>query len=166
MEVVMKTSNIAMSDLALATELNGSEMAQALCNGTIDVMMYTVGHPAAAITEAATTCDIEMIPVAGPAIDKLVADHPYYRKTIVPGGLYRGNPGDTPTFGVAATFITSADVPEDIVYTLVKTVFDNFDEFKNAHPAFVHLKEEDMVRDDLTAPLHRGAAKYYRERGW
>ncbi len=166
MEVVMKAANIAMSDLALAAELNGSEMAQALCGGVIDVMMYTVGHPAAAVTEAATTCDIEMIPVEGPAIDKLVADHPFYRKTVVPGGLYRGNPGDTPTFGVGATFITSADVPEDIVYTLVKTVFDNFDDFKSVHPAFAHLKEEDMARDDLSAPLHRGAAKYYRERGW
>jgi TRAP transporter TAXI family solute receptor len=166
MEVVMAASGITMSDLALAAELKGSEMAQALCDGKIDVMMYTVGHPAAAITEAATTCDIEMIPVDGPAIDKLVADNPFYRKARVPGGLYKGNPDDTPTFGVGATFISSADVPDDVVYTLVKAVFDNFDDFKKLHPAFAHLKEEEMVKDGLSAPLHDGAVKYYKERGW
>lgn len=166
MEVVMAASGITMSDLALAAELKGSEMAQALCDGKIDVMMYTVGHPAAAITEAATTCDIEMIPVDGPAIDKLVADNPFYRKASVPGGLYKGNPDDTPTFGVGATFISSADVPDDVVYTLVKAVFDNFDDFKKLHPAFAHLKEEEMIKDGLSAPLHDGAVKYYKERGW
>ena len=166
MEVVMAASGITMSDLALAAELKGSEMAQALCDGKIDVMMYTVGHPAAAITEAATTCDIEMIPVDGPAIDKLVADNPFYRKARVPGGLYKGNPDDTPTFGVGATFISSADVPDDVVYTLVKAVFDNFDDFKKLHPAFAHLKEEEMIKDGLSAPLHDGAVKYYKERGW
>jgi len=162
----MAASGITMSDLALAAELKGSEMAQALCDGKIDVMMYTVGHPAAAITEAATTCDIEMIPVDGPAIDKLVADNPFYRKASVPGGLYKGNPDDTPTFGVGATFISSADVPDDVVYTLVKAVFDNFDDFKKLHPAFAHLKEEEMIKDGLSAPLHDGAVKYYKERGW
>ena len=166
MEVVMGASGIAMSDLALAAELKGSEMAQALCDGKIDVMMYTVGHPAAAITEAATTCDIEMIPVDGPAIDKLVADNPFYRKATVPGGLYKGNADDTPTFGVGATFISSADVPEDVVYTLVKAVFDNFDDFKKLHPAFANLKEAEMIKDGLSAPLHDGAVKYYKERGW
>jgi TRAP transporter TAXI family solute receptor len=67
---------------------------------------------------------------------------------------------------VGATFITSADVPEDVVYTLVKAVFDNFDDFKKLHPAFANLKEEEMIKDGLSAPLHPGAAKYYKERGW
>jgi TRAP transporter TAXI family solute receptor len=166
MEVVMDAFGIKMDDLALAAELKGSEMAQALCDGKIDVMMYTVGHPAAAITEAATTCDIEMIPVEGAPIDKLVGDNPFYRKASIPGGMYKGNADATPTFGVGATFITSADVPEDVVYTLVKAVFDNFDDFKKLHPAFANLKEEEMIKDGLSAPLHPGAEKYYKERGW
>ncbi|MGB7205418.1 MAG: TAXI family TRAP transporter solute-binding subunit [Anderseniella sp.] len=166
MEVVMAAFGVQMSDLALAAELKGSEMAQALCDGKIDVMMYTVGHPAAAITEAATTCDIEMIPVEGAAIDKLVADNAYYRKASVPGGIYKGNANATPTFGVGATFVTSADVPDDVVYTVVKAVFDNFDDFKKLHPAFANLVEAEMIKDGLSAPLHEGAMKYYKERGW
>ena len=166
MEVVMDAFGIAMSDFALASELKGAEMAQALCDGKIEAMIYTVGHPAAAITEATTTCDVELIDVAGAPIDKLVADNPYYRAATVPGGLYAGNPQATSTFGVGATFITSADVPDEVVYTVVKGVFDNFDNFKKLHPAFANLKESEMISDGLSAPLHPGAAKYYKERGW
>lgn len=166
MEVVMAAFGIRMGDFALATELKGSEMAQALCDGNIDVMMYTVGHPAAAITEAATTCDIELINITGAPIDKLVADNAYYRVATVPGKTYKGNDGDTTTFGVGATLVSSADVPEEVVYTLVKAIFENFEDFKKLHPAFANLKEAEMIKDGLSAPLHDGAAKYYKERGW
>ena len=165
-EVVMDAFGMTMDDFALAAELKGSEMAQALCDGKIDAMIYTIGHPAAAITEAATTCDVELVSVAGAPIDKLVADNPYYRKATVPAGMYKGTDNDVTTFGVGATFITSADVPDDVVYTVVKAVFDNFDDFKALHPAFKNLKEAEMIKDGLSAPLHPGAIKYYKERGW
>ncbi len=166
MEVVMDAFGISMDDLALATELKGAEMAQALCDGKIDAMIYTVGHPAAAIQEAVNSCDVKLVDVKGEPIDKLVADNPYYRVATIPGGMYKGNDQDTTTFGVGATFITSATVPDDIVYTTVKAVFDNFDQFKQLHPAFGNLKEEEMISDGLSAPLHPGAVKYYKERGW
>ncbi len=166
MEVVMEAYGIKMSDFALAAELKGSEMAQALCDGNIEAMIYTIGHPAAAVTEAATTCDVKLIDVTGPEIDKLIADNSYYRTAVIPGGMYRGNPDDVTTFGVGATFITSAKVPDDVVYTLVKAVFDNFEDFKSLHPAFRNLKESEMISDGLSAPLHDGAIRYYKERGW
>lgn len=165
-EVVMEGFGMKMSDFALASELKGSEMAQALCDGKIDAMIYTIGHPAAAITEAATTCDVELVSVKGAPIDKLVSENPYYRKATVPGGMYRGTDGATDTFGVGATFISSSAVSEEVVYTLVKAVFENFDDFKKLHPAFANLKEEEMISDGLSAPLHDGALKYYKERGW
>jgi len=80
--------------------------------------------------------------------------------------MYPGQDEDVKTFGVAATFVTSATVPDDVVYTLVKAVFDNFDDFKKLHPAFANLKESEMIKDALSAPLHDGAIKYYKERGW
>ncbi|ADZ92714.1 TAXI family TRAP transporter solute-binding subunit [Marinomonas mediterranea] len=165
-EVVMDAFGITMKDFALASELKGSEMAQALCDGKIDAMIYTIGHPAAAITEAATTCDIKLVNVEGAPIDKLIADNPYYRVATVPGGMYKGNPDEVTTFGVGATLISSSDVSEKAVYTLVKAVFDNFSDFKKLHPAFANLKEEQMIKDGLSAPLHPGAIKYYKERGW
>ncbi|WP_406682090.1 TAXI family TRAP transporter solute-binding subunit [Rhodobium gokarnense] len=166
MEVVMDAFGMTMDDFSVAAELKGSEMAQALCDGKIDAMIYTIGHPAAAITEATTTCDVKLVDVAGDPIDKLVADNPYYRTAVIPGGMYRGTDEDTHTFGVGATFITSADVPDEVVYVVVKAVFDNFEDFKKLHPAFANLKEAEMIKDGLSAPLHPGAVKYYKERGW
>jgi TRAP transporter TAXI family solute receptor len=166
MEVVMDAFGMTMGDFSLAAELKGSKMAQALCDGKIDAMIYTVGHPAAAVTEAGTSCDVELVSVSGAPIDRLVADNSFYRVATVPGGMYAGSPNDTSTFGVGATVITSADVPEKVVYTVVKAVFDNFADFKKLHPAFRNLKEEEMISDGLSAPLHPGAAKYYKERGW
>ena len=165
-EIVMEAYGMKMSDFAVASELKGSEMAQAVCDGKIDAMIYTIGHPAAAIKEAATTCDVELVSVTGAPIDKLIADNPYYRTATIPAGMYKGTDADTTTFGVGATFVSSAKVSDDVVYTVVKAVFDNFDDFKKLHPAFANLKEEQMISDGLSAPLHPGAAKYYKERGW
>jgi TRAP transporter TAXI family solute receptor len=165
MEVVMEAVGIGMDDFALATEYKGSEMAKQLCDGNIDAMIYTIGHPAAAIKEATTTCDVKLVDVTGEPIDKLVADNPYYRVATVPGGMYDGNPDDTSTFGVGATFVTSADISEDVVYVVAKAVMENIDDFKQLHPAFANLDAKQMVKDGLSAPLHPGAEKAYKELG-
>lgn len=166
MEVVMEAFGMSMDDFALAAELKGSEMSQALCDGKIDAMIYTIGHPAAAVKEAATTCDVSLVSVGGAPVEKLIADNPYYRAATVPAGMYKGTDADVTTFGVGATFVSSAAVSDEVVYTVVKGVFDNFDDFKKLHPAFANLEEAQMVSDGLSAPVHDGAAKYYKERGW
>ena len=165
MEVVMDAFGITMDDLALATEYKGSEMAKQLCDGNIDAMIYTIGHPAAAIKEAATTCDVKLVDVVGEPIDKLVADNPYYRVATIPAGMYSGNDEDTTTFGVGATFVTSADVSEEVVYVVAKSVMENIDDFRQLHPAFANLEPAQMVKDGLSAPLHPGAEKAYKELG-
>ena len=165
MEVVMDAFGIGMGDLALATEYKGSEMAKQLCDGNIDAMIYTIGHPAAAIKEATTTCDVKLVDVKGAPIDGLVADNPYYRVATIPGGMYAGNDQDTTTFGVGATFVTSAAVSDDVVYVVAKSVMENIDDFKALHPAFANLDPAEMVKDGLSAPIHPGAEKAYKELG-
>ena len=140
MEVVMEAFGMKMSDFSLAAELKGSEMAQAICDNKIEAMIYTVGHPAAAVTQASSSCDVELVSVTGAPIDKLVADNSFYRVASVPGGMYAGSPNETTTFGVGATVITSTAVPEEVVYTVVKAVFDNFADFKKASPSFCKFK--------------------------
>ncbi|MGV6847965.1 MAG: TAXI family TRAP transporter solute-binding subunit [Marinibacterium sp.] len=165
MEVVMDAYGITMDDLALATEYKSAEMAKELCDGNIDAFVIAVGHPAALIKEVTTTCDAVIVNLSGDPIDKLVSDKPYYRLATVPGGMYAGNPNDTPTFGVGATFVTSAKVPEEVVYVVAKSVMENLDDFRKLHPAFANLKAEEMVKDGLSAPLHPGAEKAYKELG-
>jgi TRAP transporter TAXI family solute receptor len=94
-----------------------------------------------------------------------VEENDYYRVATIPGGMYRGNEEDVVTFGVGATFVSSSQVPEEVIYVVTKSVFENFDDFKRLHPAFANLKKEEMVKDGLSAPLHDGAAKYYKEAG-
>src|SRR5207244_123685 len=96
--------------------------------------------------------------LTGPPINKLVTEEPYYSYATMPAGLYPNNPQETKTYGVLATLVTSSKVPADTVYTVVKAVFDNFDEFKKLHPALASLKPEEMVSNGLSAPLHEGAA--------
>ncbi len=165
MEVVMEALGWTMDDFALASELKAAEQSKALCDNKIDAMVYTVGHPAGSIKEATTTCDTVLVNVEGPAIDKLVADNKYYRKAVIPGGMYQGNPDDTVTFGVGATFVSSTRTSPETVYQVVKAVFENFDDFRKLHPAFENLKKEQMIKDGLSAPLHEGAIRYYKEAG-
>ena len=164
-EVIEEALGWSRSDLQLAAEMKSAETGQAVCDGKIDAYFWLVGHPSALTQESLATCDAHLVHVEGPAIDKLVADNPFYRKATIPAGMYN-NDEDINTFGVGATFVTSADVPEEVVYVVVKAVFENFDQFKKLHPAFANLTQEQMIKDSLSAPLHAGAEKYYKEQGW
>jgi uncharacterized protein len=154
------------SDFSLASELRADEHGPALCDNKIDAFFYGVGHPSANIQDPTTSCGAKLVSITGPAIDKLVASSPYYAKATIPGGMYSSNPDGATTYGVLATVVTSAKVPDDVVYLLVKATFDNLEEFKKLHPAFANLKAEEMVKNGLSAPLHPGAEKYYKEKGW
>ncbi|UWR33677.1 TAXI family TRAP transporter solute-binding subunit [Sulfitobacter sp. W027] len=166
MEVVMDAKGWTLDDFALASELKPAEQAAALGDNKVDAIIYTVGHPNGSIQEAVSTIDAKLIPVEGDAIQSLIDDNPYYAEATVPGGMYKGTDSDIKTFGVKATFVTSADVDDDVVYQVVKAVFDNFDRFKRLHPAFENLTQEEMISGGLSAPLHPGAEKYYKEQGW
>lgn len=154
------------SDLGLAAQMKSAETPGALCDNKIDALFWLVGHPNGLSKEATTTCDAVMVETSNAAIEKLVADNSFYRLATIPGGMYAGNPKDVKTFGVGATFVSSTRTPTETVYQVVKAVFDNFDSFRKLHPAFKHLKESEMIKDALSAPLHDGALRYYKERGW
>ena len=165
MDVVLEAKGWSAGDFALAAELQAAEQSQALCDNNIDAMIYTVGHPSGSIQEATTACDSVLVEVSGDAIQGLIDNNSYYRAATIPGGMYRGNPDDVNTFGVGATFVTSADVPDEVVYEVVKAVFENIDQFKGLHPAFANLDPKEMASDSLSAPLHAGAEKYFKEAG-
>lgn len=165
-EALMAQKGWTNDDFSVASELKAAEQAQALCDNNIDVMVYVVGHPSGAIQEVTTSCEANLVNVTGKDVNTLLEENPYYRTVTIPGGMYKGNDTDVETFGVAATLVTSAKVSSDVVYQLTKSVFENFEDFKQLHPAFANLTEKDMISKALSAPLHDGAVKYYREKGW
>ncbi|ARU86515.1 TAXI family TRAP transporter solute-binding subunit [Pseudomonas sp. M30-35] len=166
LEEIMRVKGWDKSAFSLAAELKPAEQASALGDNNIDAMTYFVGHPNGAIQEATTTTDAVLVPVSGPDIDKLLAEKTYYTKAEIPGGMYKGSDAPTQSIGGKAVLSTTAKADPEVVYQLVKSVFDNIDRFKRLHPAFADLKEQDMIKVGLTAPLHEGAIRYYKERGW
>lgn len=165
MEVVMEAMGWTPKSFALAGELPASQQSLALCHGQIDAMVYVVGHPNKSIAKATDLCDAVIVDVQGPQVDRLVAVNPYYSYMSIPGGTYKGNDKAARTFGVRATVVVHEDMDEGMAYDIVKAVFDNIDKFRRMYPAFGHLDPKRMVREGLTAPLHDGAVRYFREKG-
>lgn len=165
MQMLMALKGWGLDEFSEVNTLGAVEQASALCDNRIDATVYTVGHPSGVVQEATTTCDVRIIQVTGEVVETLLAEHPYYRLTRIPGGLYRGNDRPVDTFGLVATLVTHESVPEPVIYTLVQSVFDDIDAFRALHPAFSELDPAEMVQDALTAPLHPGALRYYEEQG-
>lgn len=165
-DMLLPELGMSRADFSLASELKADEHGAALCDNKIDGFAYVVGNPSANIQDVTTTCGAQLVNVTGDGVNKILEQYPYYAKVVVPGDTYAANPDDTTTYGVLATLVTSSDVSDNVVYNLTKAVFENFDEFKKLHPAFANLDPELMVKDGLSAPLHDGAVKYYKEKGW
>lgn len=166
METVMDAFGWKRDDLALVSELKASEQGQALCDNKVDAIVYAAGHPNGAIQEVTSACDTVMVDVVGAPIDKLIREYPFYSYVEIPRSMYyKGDNSSTKTFGVKATFVSSSEVDSDLIYEIVKAVFERFDSFKTLHPVFSTLKPEKMVFEGNTAPLHDGAKRYFKESG-
>lgn len=165
METLLEAKGMSLNDFSLASELKSSEQSKAMCDNKVDAIVFVAGHPSGSIKEATTSCDSVVVSVTGAAVDKLVADNPYYRKAIIPGGMYSGNESDVATFGVGATIVTSAKASENAIYQIVKAAMANIADFRKLHPAFANLEPTEMAKDALSAPLHPGAEKAFKEAG-
>jgi len=166
MEVLMAAHGTTVDDFKIATELTSTEQSNALCDGKIDAYGYTVGVPNAGVAVATDGCDARIINLNGPVEKELVEKYPYYAFATIPKGTYKTTDEDVTTFGVMATFVTGADVDEQTVYELVRAVMENIEDFRNLHPAFANLDPQKMIKNGLSAPLHPGAIRYYKEKGW
>ncbi len=166
MEILMKQAGWTKDSFSVAAELKSTQQARGLCNDKFDAAFWAAGLPNGSAQEATTTCDVTIIPMDDDISQAVLDATPAYSKATIPGGMYKGNDNDIPSFGPKGTLVSSVDVADDVVYELVKAVFESFDSFKKQHPAFARLTPEEMVSTSLVAPLHPGAVKYYQEQGW
>lgn len=164
-DVVLGYYGWTISDFDRALELGPSEQNRTLCNNEVDAIIFEAAHPDGLTQEATSECGARLVSVSGPPIDRLLAAHPYYVASVIPGKMYDGNPRDTPTFGTQTLLITSTRQPDDVAYAVVKAVFENFADFRRLHPALSALTKKDMVPSEAVMPIHQGALRYYREAG-
>ncbi|WP_022942818.1 TAXI family TRAP transporter solute-binding subunit [Psychromonas hadalis] len=165
MEMLLSLYQWHKKDFKTVLELTPNEQAKALCDNRVDAIIYVVGHPNSSIKEASGACQTKLVNVSGDKIDNLTAQTSYYQKAVIPGGMYRGSLEDTFTFGVGAVITTTSALSDEVAYQLVKSIFENHAEFIQLHPAFAQLKKQEMVENSITAPLHSGALRYYKEVG-
>ena len=165
-DVLLRFFDWKISDRERLLEFGPAEQNRALCSDKVDAIIFAAGHPDGLTQEATTGCRARLVRVAGPEIDRLLARHPYYVASVIPGGMYAGNPDDVPTFGTRAVLVTTSDQPDDLAYALVKAVLDNFADFRRLHPALSALDIGDLVPGGTVMPIHPGAIRYYREAGF
>lgn len=165
LEALMQAKGWTFDVFGKVTELEPDQQSQALCDNQVDAIIYTVGHPNRSILEATIACDSLIVEVTGPVVNKLVQEKSYYTHEIIPGGIYRSNHKNIETFGVKAIVVSSVNTPPETVYQVVKSVFDNLDEFNRAHHVLGNQTREDMIIKDSGVPLHEGAYQYFEEAG-
>lgn len=165
MEKVMAKKGWRISDLKVASELRPADQGHALCDGKVDAVIYTAGHPNAMVQDVTMECGARIINVSGKDIDELLKDNPFYSVTTIPAGMYPANPDPVETFGAKALVVTTSDLPDETAYQVVKAVFDNLDDFKTLHPVFATLEEHAMLSEGIVIPFHNGALKYFKEKG-
>lgn len=165
MEVLLAALGWSQSDFAFAGQFSADEQGAALCDRRVDAIVTAVGHPNGGVLSITRSCDTLIIPVEGPEIAALIADHPYYAPATIPASIYRTNFRDTPTFGIRATVVATSNLPERAAYEATKAVFEGVATLREEHPAFVDLDPKEMATLGLAAPLHPGAARYYAEAG-
>lgn len=164
-DVVLGFYGWTISDAERLLELGPAEQNQALCSNKVDAIIFQAGHPNGLTQEATTGCSARLVRIAGPPIDRLLKAHTYYVASVVPGGMYPGNPDDVPTIGTQAVLVTSSDQPDELAYSVVKAVIENFADFRRLHPVLSNLDVKDMVPSEAVIPIHPGALRYYREAG-
>lgn len=162
-DVLKEALGITEKDLAESSEQKPEAAAERLCANTLDASLLIVGHPSKLVDSELRACRLTLVPIDGPRIDALVAEKPYYVKGVIPGADY-GLAADTPTFGGLTTLVTSADVPDDVVYALTLDIMQNIDRLRH-QPRLAGLDPQKMVTQSLTAPLHPGAERAFRELG-
>lgn len=163
-EAVFAASGINLDELALVNELKSSEGPTMLKDKKVDGYFGMFGHPTANIKDAANSVDISLVPIDGPAIDKLVADNPYYAKGVISASHYEGVDTDVPSLGVKAVLVTREDMADDAVTAVTQAVLDNFDEFKESHPAYKNITKESLL-DGLAVPQHPAAIAAFEKAG-
>ena len=156
---ILNAAGLGYSDI-LPQYLSFNEASSNLKDGNIDAAFVTAGHPTAAIQDIAATRNIRLLPIDNGTINKLMTLYPFYSKTIVPAGTYRGVDQSAQTVAVQAMLAISSRLEATTVEKMLQSLFANNDRLIAAHRAGIMINLE-TAREGMSLPLHEGAEKFY-----
>ncbi len=162
---MMEARGWSITDFSELSTIRASLQSQALCSGRVDAVAFVAANPVPVIQDAAFACAARFVPLDQDFARDMIARYPYYVPADVPGGLYPNNPDPVPTIGVRGIVIASTATPDEIAYLVTRAVFEHIAELRTLHLAFADVTAEEMLDHCLFAPVHPGAARYYREAG-
>ncbi len=182
MDVMMNSKGWTYRDFKKVSELKASEeLEKAFCDGDIDAFVHTIGHPNTLVEKVTGSCDAVMVPLDLLDIEKLLKQNPFYVRTGIPAGMYKGMVQDIPSFGVKAALLTTSRTDDRVVQEVLRAVFgsktyqnkitgedrveDNFHNFRTLHPVFSSLSKEQMAHEGMVVPMHPAAIQWFQEAG-
>ena len=157
---ILKAHGITYDDIK-ADYLSYAEAVEQMKNGAVDAAFLTSGLPNSTIMDLSTTQDVKIIPIRKESVEKLAEEYPFYASEVIPAGTY-DNEEDVETAAVQTLLVTRADLSDDLVYDITKTIFENLDALRETHSAANSIKLE-TVKKGMPIPLHPGAEKYFNE---
>ncbi len=161
---ILEAYGMKLDDLGKVERLTATESSDYTKDNRIDAAFYTVGVGAPGLTDTALMTECVIVPIEGPQVEALIKKYPYYAKDKVPGGVYKGTDKDVLTVSVIAILAAKSELEEDIVYRIVKAMFDNIKTIETAHAKGKEVKLEKALIG-MPIPLHPGAEKFYKEKG-
>jgi len=156
---ILAAYGVTYSDID-AQYLSFAEGASALKDGNVDVAVLTAGYPTASVQDIAAQNPVRLLPVEGKAADALIAQYPFYTKTVIPAGTYVGFDEEVPSVAVMAMLVAGPTVNDDLGYCVTKAIFSNLDRLQAAHAVGKQIAK-DTAKTGMSLPMNAGAEKYF-----
>ena len=165
-ELILSQMGWEKGDFSAALELNTKQMGKAFCDGNVDILIEGLGNPSKFYEQMVGECEGKFLTVPKEVIDKIKKDFPYFATLDIPGGIYTDTPNPVGTFGFKATLVTKKSLSDETVYDVTSAVFDAFERFQEKHPSLKLVDPLSMATNGIFIPLHPGAERYFKERGY
>lgn len=164
-DLIFKAMQWTRADFSEVSELSGSKAGAAFCNGELDIIVEALGIPATYYDKLTNECGGRFLNIPPDLIASIIQDNAFFKKGVIPGGMYPHNPEDVLTFTIDAVLITSDRVHPKSIFYLAEAIFHDLERFKNMHPALGRLLLNKMITAEPFIPYHDGVLQYFNRNG-
>lgn len=143
--------------------MSDTKQIGALCNDEVEAILMLSSSLHDYLQQVPEGCVMRLVPIVGEHVETVIKEKPYYRTGVIPAGFYLDSEQDVQSFGLGASFVAMESTSPKAIYQVVKEIVENFRDFQSLHPSLISLSKRELPHAGLSAPLHPGAIRYYRE---